>query len=237
MVVGCALTELLDVDELIGRARHVLHVAEGLVAAEHLYPYYHRIVRQGTCEDLIGAIGWIVISQLVVGLICFPASVLLTHSFLVRWGIWEWAKEHTPHAKEKEAEKAARLLEDGDADGEDASAGLLADCDGCSTTCYPETDPNEQKFCTVDAVDEEEYEGDDGHREDVLPPLIPGYTVVGGVAVAVDQSPRDTNGNGPNMSPRKEGTDGLESFNDFTQSMRNNRAGSMSPRALVMGPG
>lgn len=95
--IGCPITNKLNVELVVQRARKVLTNGLELISAKNIYPYYFNIARRGVCTDLINALGWIVVGQVLIGLVLFPICVILTHRYMVRNSVWEWAHSKEEH--------------------------------------------------------------------------------------------------------------------------------------------
>merc|ERR550525_1826751 len=47
-------------------------IGSSLLALEHVYAYYEKAVREGACQTMIMGLGWLVLFQVAVGLVCLP---------------------------------------------------------------------------------------------------------------------------------------------------------------------
>jgi hypothetical protein len=90
----CPVTHFIPIREVAANAQELLSAVRPLLSNSHIYPYYDEVVRRGTCGSFVDSLGWILLAQVAVGLLCFPLCVYFTHKFLTQWALWEWAKEH-----------------------------------------------------------------------------------------------------------------------------------------------
>jgi len=60
-----------------------------LVNVDNIYPYYDEIIHEDMCETVVGGLGWLVVCQLLVGLLCLPALAMMSASFFTRWAVWK----------------------------------------------------------------------------------------------------------------------------------------------------
>lgn len=93
-VVDCPVTKFFHVSALAEDVRRFLQGVAPLFDNAHIYPYYRMIIREGMCGSFVDGLGFMLLAQLVVGLLCFPLCVYYTHQYLTDCFIWEWAKEH-----------------------------------------------------------------------------------------------------------------------------------------------
>jgi len=59
-----------------------------LLDAKNIYPYYKTAVHDNACKTLISGVAWLVVFQLVVGLLCLPCLTTMADSFFARWTFW-----------------------------------------------------------------------------------------------------------------------------------------------------
>jgi len=98
-VIDCPVTKFFHVSALAKDVRSFVQGVAPLFDNAHIYPYYRMIIREGMCGSFVDGLGWILLAQLIVGLVCFPLCVYFTHQYLTDCFIWEWAKEHAENAK------------------------------------------------------------------------------------------------------------------------------------------
>jgi hypothetical protein len=60
-----------------------------LISRENIYPYYDTLMHDDMCSTVIVGLGWLVVCQLVVGLIFLPVLSLLSASFFTKWAAWQ----------------------------------------------------------------------------------------------------------------------------------------------------
>jgi len=85
-VIGWSCLPLFDVDvpKLAETARGLMAEGRRLTSANNIWPYYHQVVQDEFCHQVVTGCGWMVLFQVTVCLILFPMAVLKVHHFLLR---------------------------------------------------------------------------------------------------------------------------------------------------------
>jgi hypothetical protein len=60
-----------------------------IVERDNIYPYYNKIVHEDACTTVIAGLGWLVVVQLLVGMVCLPVLACLSVSFFTKWAAWK----------------------------------------------------------------------------------------------------------------------------------------------------
>eukprot|EP00927_Polykrikos_kofoidii_P056869 TRINITY_DN50959_c0_g1_i1.p1 TRINITY_DN50959_c0_g1~~TRINITY_DN50959_c0_g1_i1.p1 ORF type:complete len:486 (-),score=62.69 TRINITY_DN50959_c0_g1_i1:102-1490(-) len=84
-----------DVDWInttIGTSREAIHKVLALIAQGNVDLYFDHAVQDGLCKKFISGIGWLVIVQLVAGLVCLPVLTCSSISFFDGWHRWYTAQ-------------------------------------------------------------------------------------------------------------------------------------------------
>uniref|UniRef100_A0A7S2KZF4 Protein tweety homolog n=1 Tax=Zooxanthella nutricula TaxID=1333877 RepID=A0A7S2KZF4_9DINO len=80
-----APTELAN---LVASTSAPLSTLRSLLDPTHVYPYYNTIVRENACTTMVSGLGWLVLSQIVVGLVFLPTLTCMADTFFGRWVAW-----------------------------------------------------------------------------------------------------------------------------------------------------
>lgn len=92
-----ALSEISMREDLLMPAKGAMDSMLPLIKTSNIFPYYDRVVHDMMCGSVVETLGWTVVTQAIVGFICFPACAVLTHRFLSSWAVW---KSRTEQASE-----------------------------------------------------------------------------------------------------------------------------------------
>jgi len=53
-------------------ANTTITFADNLLSQQHISPYYQAVVPEGVCQKLVSGVGWLIVFQLITGLLCLP---------------------------------------------------------------------------------------------------------------------------------------------------------------------
>lgn len=79
----------INVEAIGAEAESILGHVRRILNGTNVYPYYEGIVRNGACQRIVASLGWIVLFQIVMGIVLFPVCILVAHFFLVRFATWK----------------------------------------------------------------------------------------------------------------------------------------------------
>jgi len=113
----CPAFQNISASDVLLPAKYTLHNMSQILRASNIYPYYHGVVHEIFCGSIIATLGWTVITQAIVGLICFPACAILTHRFLSSWAVWKSRSEQAREDFVGDMHEAAGKLHVDDAEG------------------------------------------------------------------------------------------------------------------------
>mmetsp|Transcript_31058 Transcript_31058/g.83302 ORF Transcript_31058/g.83302 Transcript_31058/m.83302 type:complete len:652 (+) Transcript_31058:75-2030(+) len=113
----CPALGNISAREVLLPAKYTLHNMSQVLRASNIYPYYDGVVHKIMCGSVIATLGWTVVTQTIVGLICFPACAVLTHRFLSSWAVWKSRAEQAREDFLGDAHEAAGKLHGDDAEG------------------------------------------------------------------------------------------------------------------------
>jgi hypothetical protein len=87
--VQCDGWDVQPVYQDIDSADAYITVGKRLVSRDNVYPYYQNLFQNDTCDTVITGLGWLVIIQLVVGLLLLPAVSCMASAFFAKWEVWQ----------------------------------------------------------------------------------------------------------------------------------------------------
>jgi len=99
----------VSLSKAMKETRAPIGVVDQLLSPQHIYPYYKNAVHDNACVHLISGIGWLVVFQIAVGLLCLPALTLMADTLLHQRALW---KEDECPAKGLIAQDGAIVLDD-----------------------------------------------------------------------------------------------------------------------------
>merc|ERR1740120_516362 len=85
----CPTLNEISLAQVIPPVKDTLREIKRLLRASNIYPYYDGVVHQVVCGSVVDTLGWTVVTQAIVGLVCFPVCAVLTHRFLSSWADWK----------------------------------------------------------------------------------------------------------------------------------------------------
>jgi len=80
--------KLENVTGCLRLARESLFEAGELLTVEHVYPYYDEVVRKAACDTTAEGLGWLVLCQAFVAVVCLPLLTLATLQYLRSRQAW-----------------------------------------------------------------------------------------------------------------------------------------------------
>lgn len=89
----CPALSDISPSKILLPVKYTLRNITRLLKASNIYPYYDGVVHQVMCGSVVATLGWTVVTQAIVGLVCFPACAVLTHRFLSSWAVWKANEE------------------------------------------------------------------------------------------------------------------------------------------------
>lgn len=88
IAAACTPQLVSNISATLAETQEPLNTWGRLLSPEHIYPYYKTSVREDACKTLLSGLGWLVVFQYIVGLVCLPALVCSADKFLDRWVRW-----------------------------------------------------------------------------------------------------------------------------------------------------
>lgn len=113
----CPAFQNISANDVFRPMKYTLHNMSQVLRASNVYPYYDGVVHQIMCGSVIATLGWTVVTQAIVGLICFPACAVLTHRFLSSWAVWKSRAEQAREDFQGDMHEATGKLHGDDAEG------------------------------------------------------------------------------------------------------------------------
>lgn len=78
----CSWRGLEELEKGAATAQASLHFGNLLLSPQNVYPYYDRAVRQDLCQTTMIGLGWLVLFQVIVGLLLLPLLVCVATRYL-----------------------------------------------------------------------------------------------------------------------------------------------------------
>jgi hypothetical protein len=89
--VSAQCTEALPAVQSLAEALDAVHApldkVADLLSPSNVYPLYQKGIHEDACQTLVSGLGWLVLFQCVVGIVCLPALTCMADKFLDRW-VW-----------------------------------------------------------------------------------------------------------------------------------------------------
>jgi len=76
----------------IARAQTSIDHGQRLLSLANVYPYYDQVVHKDACQTLVIGLGWLFLSQAVVGLVCLPCLIWVVRRYLKARSAWHGAR-------------------------------------------------------------------------------------------------------------------------------------------------
>jgi len=81
---------------LIASTSGPLHSLDTMLSPAHVYPYYRSAVHESACTTMVSGLGWLIVSQIAVGLLFLPVLSCMADSFFSRWVVWRAQSQVSP---------------------------------------------------------------------------------------------------------------------------------------------
>merc|ERR1712232_437682 len=85
----CTSLQELKPVEIVGVLAKTSSKVEELLHAKNIWPYYDVIVHRIVCDEFVKSMGWLIIFNVIVGLVLFPVLALTADIDLRRWASWK----------------------------------------------------------------------------------------------------------------------------------------------------
>jgi len=89
----CSWRGLPELEDAAAKANHSLEIGNQLLSEQNVYRYYDVAIRQDLCKTTIVGLGWLVIFQVVVGLLLLPMLVCVAGRYLEARRGWYMEQE------------------------------------------------------------------------------------------------------------------------------------------------
>jgi len=87
LVAGIPIGTCLDqgvktgVNQQLSKAVDTIGAVERIASPAHIYPYYTTVVHEEVCATFVSSVGWLMLSQFVLGIVCLPVLACMADAF------------------------------------------------------------------------------------------------------------------------------------------------------------
>jgi len=109
--------------EFVAReARSVLKTCSMMMEPANLYPFYNQMVREALCRDLTMSFSTFPVFTVLLGLVVYPLTAVVTHRFLVHFTYWKRSQVEAfgpSVADESDEDEASSSESESESEGEE----------------------------------------------------------------------------------------------------------------------